>query len=233
MKLTSLALLAVVSVMSAGCSGAGDVGTSEAELSSPKKSAYNFFIGKGLKDYQAAAIIGNLMQESSVDPTAVEYGGGPGRGIAQWSVGGRWDHSSGDNLVAFAAKHGLSRWSLQAQLEFIWYELTTFGYGFGALKNSSNVVEATIIFQDDFEICGTCVQSTRIAYAEQVLSEYGKGGGGGGGGGKGCYSYTLGREASDNACVQSKYNDNWYQCDNGTWVDRWTDPAACTSVHPL
>jgi hypothetical protein len=36
-----------------------------------------------------------------------------------------------------------------------------------------------------------------------------------------------------NACVQSKYDDAWYQCDDGAWVDRWTDPAACDGVYPL
>ena len=58
-------------------------------------------------------------------------------------------------------------------------------------------------------------------------------GGGGGVGGAGCYSSTLGREVADNACVQSKYDDKWYQCNNAHWVDRWSDPAACSSVHPL
>jgi muramidase (phage lysozyme) len=55
----------------------------------------------------------------------------------------------------------------------------------------------------------------------------------GGGGTPGCYSGTLGREVANNACVQSKYDSQWYQCDAGHWVDRWTDPAACSSVHPL
>jgi hypothetical protein len=233
MKLSLLAtcLLASTSTLIAGCSGNTGTGSSEAELSSPEKSAYNFFISKGLKDYQAAGIIGNLMQESSVNPGAIQYGGGPGRGIAQWSVGGRWDSSHNDNVVQYAKEHGLSAWALETQLDFIWYELTTFGYGFSALKNSANVSEATIIFQDDFEICGACEESTRISYAEQALSAYGKGGGGGGG--AGCYSDTLGKQMPDNACVQSKYDDAWYQCDNGMWVDRWTDPTACDGVHAL
>jgi hypothetical protein len=59
------------------------------------------------------------------------------------------------------------------------------------------------------------------------------GSGGGGGGGAGCHSDTLGRQVEDNACVQSRSDSKWYQCNNGTWVDRWTDPTACASVHPL
>ncbi len=49
----------------------------------------------------------------------------------------------------------------------------------------------------------------------------------------GCYSDTLGKEVPDNACVQSKYDNNWYQCDAGTWVDRWTDPNPCDGEYPL
>jgi len=53
------------------------------------------------------------------------------------------------------------------------------------------------------------------------------------GGGATCYSSTTGETEPDNACVQSKSNNAWYQCDNGTWVDRWTDPTACNGVFPL
>lgn len=48
-----------------------------------------------------------------------------------------------------------------------------------------------------------------------------------------CFSHTLGREVGANACVQSASDRKWYQCDRGSWVDRWTDPTACSSVHPL
>jgi muramidase (phage lysozyme) len=54
-----------------------------------------------------------------------------------------------------------------------------------------------------------------------------------GGGATGCHSDTLGKDVPDNTCVQSRSDGNWYQCDSGHWVDRWTDPAPCSSVHPL
>src|SRR5208282_4381109 len=98
--------------------------------SANEKTAYDFFVGNGLKSFQAAAIVGNLEQESDVDPTIAQYGGGPGRGIAQWSAGGRWDTETDDNVVWYAGKMGESEWSLNLQLEFAWYELTTFSsYG--------------------------------------------------------------------------------------------------------
>ncbi len=135
--------------------------------------AYNFFVAKGLTNFQAAGIVGNLDQESGVNPSSVQFGGGPGRGIAQWSVGGRWDTSANDNVLAFASSRGESATSLNLQLEFIWYELTTFGYGYSQLRATTNVTDATVVFQDLYEICGTCAQSQRIAYAQAVLAAYG------------------------------------------------------------
>jgi hypothetical protein len=135
--------------------------------------AFQFFVGKGLTNFQAAGIVGNLDQESGVDPGAVQYGGGPGRGIAQWSVGGRWDTSAHDNVLDYASTRGESSGSLNLQLEFIWYELATFGYGLSQLQATTNVTDATVVFMDKYEICGTCDQSQRVAYANAVLAAYG------------------------------------------------------------
>ncbi len=162
----------------AGCGDAGpgddSTGTSEDALDANELPAFQFFIGKGLTNFQAAGIVGNLVQESNVIPTAVQSGG-PGRGIAQWSTGGRWDHDANDNAVAYASKMKESVWSLNLQLEFIWYELSNFsGYGLARLKATTNVAAATVAFQDDFEGCGTCEQSTRISYANAALAAYGQ-----------------------------------------------------------
>lgn len=157
-----------------GCIGAPPIDESTAELAvfPNDKAAYDFFVAKGLKNFQAAGVVGNLDQESGMNPAAVQPGG-PGRGIAQWSVGGRWDRDANDNVVAFAAMRGESTGSLNLQLEFIWYELTTFGYGFSDLKASTNLTDATVAFMKKYEICGDCRQATRVAYAQAVLNAYG------------------------------------------------------------
>jgi len=136
------------------------------------KPAFDFFVAKGLTPFQAAGIVGNLDQESGVNPASVQFGGGPGRGIAQWSVGGRWDSSS-PNVLAYATQMGESHLSLNLQLEFIWLELTTVGYGFTQLKATTNVTDATIVFMDRYEICGTCASAQRVQYAKNVLAAYG------------------------------------------------------------
>ncbi len=210
------------------------------DLSANDKTAYEFFVAKGLKPIQAAAIVGNLMQESSVLPTSVQSGG-PGRGIAQWSIGARWDRTSQDNVKWYASTKGESATSLDLQLAFIWYELQNFPvYGLSRLRAASTLSQATVAFQNDFEVCGACNQSARLHDAQQVLSAYGTGSGGGGGGSGGtsgasggCFSSTLGKEMPANACVQSASDKGWYQCSSGAWVDRWNDPTPCVAVYPL
>src|SRR5262245_32377026 len=41
---------------------------SEAALGNGARTAFNFFVSKGLTEKQAAGVVGNLMQESSVSP---------------------------------------------------------------------------------------------------------------------------------------------------------------------
>src|SRR5262249_41492452 len=102
---------AIVALALVGCVQApseSDVTSASTTAFPNDKPAYDFFVGKGLTNFQAAGIVGNLDQESGVDPASVQYGGGPGRGIAQWSVGGRWDTSANDNVLAYAASKGQS-----------------------------------------------------------------------------------------------------------------------------
>ena len=204
---TTLAVGCVADVpASPSSSSAHPPARSEAALSSNEVNAYNYFISQGLSAAQSAGIVGNLMQESDVDPTIAQYGGGPGRGIAQWSVGGRWDTSHDDNVTWYANEHGLNRWALTTQLDFIWYELTTFGYGYGDLQAATDVTTATVVFMDDYEICGTCAEATRIAFAEQVYDTY-TGGSGSTGGTATCYSGTLGEDVAANLPLRDMFGN--------------------------
>lgn len=135
---------------------------------------YDFFVSKGLKGYQSAGVIGNLIQESGnpIDPRA-DQNPGLGKGIAQWSEGGRWDE-----LIRYATRQGQSRYSLNLQLKFVWYELERYPlYGLSELRKAGSVREATKVFQDKFERCGQCDFSSRLRYAESVYDKYGGGSG--------------------------------------------------------
>jgi len=172
-----LSLLAGVGcvALSTACSAPASSENAEstgAALSSDDQAAYSYFVGKGLANVQAAGIVGNLDQESGMSPSAVQPNG-PGRGIAQWSLGARWNVLHDDNATWYAAQHGQSVVSLGLQLDFIWYELSTFGnYGLSSLQSSTSIDSATQVFMADFEICGTCAQSNRDKYAQNAYNAF-------------------------------------------------------------
>jgi hypothetical protein len=230
-----IALLASSLPLAAGCSsapggGAEDVDTERSTLNANDKTAFDFFVARGLTKIQSAGIVGNLQQESGMDPTIAQYGGGPGRGIAQWSVGDRWDRAHDDNVAWYAGTKGMSEYSLTLQLEFVWYELETFSdYGLAKLRAASTVSEATYAFQNDYERCGTCDESNRLAYANQALAAYGGGSGGGGGctvGGLYCGGDKVsGSSGTLYRCTGGSSGSVVEVCSNGCQVNSGTDDA--------
>ena len=157
----------------AGCASTAPIGQTSEALGYPNDGvAFEFFVGKGLTEAQSAGIVGNLDVESGVSPTAVQSGG-PGRGIAQWSVGARWDTTYHDNTVWYAGQQGKGVHDLTLQLEFIWYELgLDASYGLAQLKATTTVSGATTTFSKYFEGCGVCNNSTRITDAQHVYATF-------------------------------------------------------------
>jgi tail lysozyme len=233
MRITTSILVAATCL--AGCASNDDptLGTTESELSANEHTAFNYFVNRGLTKRQSAGIVGNLIQESSVNPKAKQFGGGPGRGIAQWSVGGRWDTSHHDNVTWYANQHSESRWALHTQLAFIWYELHTVGgYGLPALRDTTTIKGATLVFMKDYEICGTCDASKRIEYAHQVYNAFANKAAAATGAIT-CFSPTLGADVAAGVCVQSPDDHAVYQCDGGDWVDAETAPTGCSELRAV
>ncbi|MBX6334335.1 C39 family peptidase [Candidatus Saccharibacteria bacterium] len=163
------------------------------------EKAYNFFISKGLEPHQSAGIVGNLMQESGVNPSSnnpaaqppatpastyfpgLTYNGG---GIAQWE-GERW--SGPDGLLAFAQQQGKPWNDLGLQLDFIWKEMPNQYAGdvaalqailpgasgstssLDAVKMSQTAAIAAQAFELTFERAGNPQMQNRINYANQIL----------------------------------------------------------------
>lgn len=144
--------------------------------------AYKWLIDKGLPPNAAAGIVGNLVQESGVNPLS-NQAGGPGRGIAQWSEGARWD-----SLVAWAHKNGHNPNSLDTQLQWLMIEMRGMGL-LDDMKDMHNIEHATRVFMNVFERPDPDYAniSGRIDYAKTVADNnpHAKQGGGGGGGGDG------------------------------------------------
>ena len=112
---------------------------------------WDILIAEGFSQEAAAGILGNLQQESNIDPTLLQSGG-PGTGLAQWSRGGRWDSGS-NSLLAFAGSRGLDPWSAVTQTRFMIYEMESVigSFDLPAFQKSKDIVEATVYFHDVFE----------------------------------------------------------------------------------
>jgi hypothetical protein len=110
----------------------------------------NFFMRKGLSLAQASGIIGNMMQESGLNPAIIQGGriaddsytleSGVGFGLVQWTSGGRQQ-----NFMAFMKQLGVGVTNLNGQLEFVWKEMTeSYPKTISALKSTQDPVEAAV-----------------------------------------------------------------------------------------
>jgi hypothetical protein len=136
-----------------------------ADIGCPSNAAvaFDYLLSRGLRDFQAAGVIGNLQQESKLNPRAFAPSEGA-YGIAQWRAD-RWT-----SLLGFASRSGRDPWSLALQLDFLWYELSSApSLGLQSLLASTTVEGATVVFQDGFERCGNCATPERINYARAAL----------------------------------------------------------------
>lgn len=143
--------------------------------------AFNFFTGQGLSSVQAAGIVGNLIVESGglLDPKVNQGGGGPGRGIGQWSVNDRWVL-----VQEFAKNKNTDVYSLALQLNFIWAELNgqiTTGNGYSADSDYSstlaNLKKQTDLFEATGFFMGTSAANVIDSGTGKFISEHGKIGG--------------------------------------------------------
>ena len=134
-------------------------------IRNPAQKIMIFLKNKGLTTSQSAGIIGNLQVESNFDPNAVGDNG-TSYGIAQW-------HKSRFNdLKQWSKKNGLKWNSLNAQLQFLWWELnnseTT---AFSKLKMTNDPKNAAVIFAKYFER-PSVISDLRIQNAVDIYNEY-------------------------------------------------------------
>jgi hypothetical protein len=134
---------------------------------------WNFFAGKGLKDFQIAGIMGNIARESSFNPTAVGDGGNA-LGLFQWN-----DRAPA-MLSAIGGRGNLG--NVQAQLGYAWKELQTTESGaLSRLLKSTNLQDATSAFAGFERPRGWSLSnpqgadgfSDRLSGAEQALAKFG------------------------------------------------------------
>jgi hypothetical protein len=109
------------------------------------QTVYDDLVGLGLPPGAATGVIGNLVAESGVNPRAVQSGG-PGRGIVQWSVGGRWNQ-----LLAWARGKSADPWALTTQEAFMIGEMKTMGV-WDQLKTITDPTTAASLVMRKYEM---------------------------------------------------------------------------------
>lgn len=100
------------------------------------QDVYKFLLSQGLSPSGATGLIGNLVAESNLRPGAVGDAGTSG-GIAQWHLG-RWSA-----LKSFAKSKGLSATSLEAQQQYLVYEMKTKYPSLWQQLSSKDITEGT------------------------------------------------------------------------------------------
>lgn len=112
------------------------------------KTAYKYYTEeKQLPSHIAAGIVGNLFQESGLNPGAVETTNtAHGRGIAQWDVRNRWK-----GLLNWANQNGRDPYDLKTQLDYVLVEPGESTRALEKLKNTSTPEQAAIVFGRIYE----------------------------------------------------------------------------------
>lgn len=127
--------------------------------------AMDFFTSRGFTKEAAAGIVGNLLAESGLNPKSEQYGGGPGRGIAQWTVDQRWQ-----TYLKFAKNRGLEPTDLEAQLRFIIHEMPSqMGESAKSIKSMTDANAAAKLFMDKYERPGKPNWDRRASETDRAL----------------------------------------------------------------
>lgn len=129
-----------------------EANTTEAEVEvtdnrTTEEVVWDYLKAAGYSDIQTAAIIGNLYQESGLNPARVESNG-EGIGLVQWSFGRK------QSLINYASSKGKDWSDLESQLEFLVDELDSkqFYQPYkDSFMNPYSVNEATEAFCFGFE----------------------------------------------------------------------------------
>lgn len=161
------------------------------------KTIWNFLKSRGLNDYGAAGLMGNLFAESGLSPTNLQntynnkfdmtddeyttsvdngrYGNfvhdSAGYGLAQWTF---WSRKQG--LYNYAKSTGRSIGDLTMQLEFLFQELSS-GYKsvLTALKSATSVLQASNAVLLQFERPADqsmSVQNKRASYGQNYYNQF-------------------------------------------------------------
>jgi murein DD-endopeptidase MepM/ murein hydrolase activator NlpD len=136
-------------------------------LSGREAEAMNFFIDKGWTKEQSAGIVGNLIQESNLNPEAYNKKENA-QGIAQWR---------GVRIQKFEEKYGKSvrSASLREQLEYVNWELNNTEKNAGnELRKTTTTSQAASVVDRLYERSAGTELNNRVNNASRLLASHSK-----------------------------------------------------------
>ncbi len=165
-------------------------------MSDIKRTIWDYLQDKGLNDYAAAGVMGNLRAESALNPknlensyqkklghtdesytAAVDNGtytnfvnDKAGYGLAQWTF-----HARKQGLLNYVKARGVSIGDLGAQLDYLYVELGKYTAVIRVLLDAKSVREASDVFMCKFENPAdqsAAVQLKRAAYAQGYYDKF-------------------------------------------------------------
>ena len=211
-----------------------------------EKIIWNFFKSKGLNDYACAGLMGNLSAESNLNPknmenayerkfgytdesytqsvdngtiTREEFANHNfGYGIAQWT----W-HTRRRALYDYIKSKGVSIGNLEAQLEFLYQELSTsYKSVLSTLKNATSILEASNAVLLKFECPydqSVSVQNKRASYGQKFYDKYATNGNKEGESVMGVKTY----QETSKTQLSKNFNSYEFRCGLGS-------PCACSTI---
>ena len=146
------------------------------------EQVWNYFKTLGYSDQTVAGILGNMHQESGVNPTVVQKGSGHAAGIAQWESykkkSGRWKA-----MADYAASKGKDWTDLKSQLDWLVLELQGKDSctanllkkhvgGYDNFTKMTDVNKAVEVFEKSFERAGKPMWENRYAAANKYYEQF-------------------------------------------------------------
>ena len=192
-------------------------------ISDYEQAVWTYFTTRGYTPQATAGIMGNMYQESGVNPTVIQGGGkGPAAGICQWeninTGGARWGI-----LKQYADSKGVDWKDLQTQLEYLEMELAgdqskikvdTYTStlvkkrgGLQALKSMTNAEDAMYFFEETFERAGKPNYPRRKKAVAEYMAKFG--GTAGTGGRYSTIIEPMSRIIDKDEVYYSQNDENW------------------------
>lgn len=206
--------------------------------SSTAEKLWNGLIDAGFGEAAAAGVIGNLYQESNLNPTAVNSSSGA-TGLAQW-LGDRltklkeyedWDTVDVQCAYLIWECESGGQWSFYSAFSSLGAQSGVTFEEFKELNEEEDVQEAALLWCAYFERCGTSESnmSARYSYAQSVYDLY-----------VGTSSSSLGGESYTGDYSDTTYLGNYlitfycpcYECSEG-YGNSTSSGATATANHTI